>query len=162
MHGKGYYEAKKSLAASEMAILQHLAFNVHVQHPLGLLMCYLNQLDLHKDSRIMQRSWSYLNDRCALLISDVAYEVSLRTNVYVSYQPQTIACAAIFLATHDFGVNLRTDPPWWDIFEATLDDIQNIAGHMRLLYTVDAMSVDNLPWTQSELEEFLKSSSINT
>jgi len=49
--------------------------------------------------------------------------ISLRTNIYVCYQPPTIACAVIYLAARICGVKLPTQPPWWELFEAELEDI---------------------------------------
>jgi hypothetical protein len=58
------------VAAAEMLILHALGFHVHVQHPHGMLMCYLNQMGLASKKHVTRQAWTYLNDR--YLISSFA------------------------------------------------------------------------------------------
>ncbi|CAG8595476.1 5548_t:CDS:2 [Paraglomus brasilianum] len=108
--GTEFYAMKNALVIAEMQILKRLGFNVHVQLPYGLMVNYLKVLELTEHEKIPQLAWGYLND-------------SLRTNIYVCYQPPTIACAVIYLAARICGVKLPTQPPWWELFEAELEDI---------------------------------------
>lgn len=54
---------KNALAIAEMQILKRLGFNVHVQLPYGLMINYLQALNLTEHDKIPNRAWSYLNDR---------------------------------------------------------------------------------------------------
>ena len=71
---------------------------------------------------------------------------SLRTNVFVRFTPETIACACIFLSARQLRVRrspmrevaskvpstlflplqigLPQKPPWWNVFEVTFEDIE--------------------------------------
>ena len=55
-----------------------------------IIISYLNLLG-HSDADLIQRAWNHMND-------------SLRTNVFVCYRPETIACACIFLAARELAV----------------------------------------------------------
>ncbi|KAG9292132.1 hypothetical protein G9A89_005276 [Geosiphon pyriformis] len=108
--GQTFFEMKDAIVIAEMQILKRLGFNVHVQLPYGLMVNYLKVLELTEHEEIPQKAWGYLND-------------SLRTNIYVCYQPPTIACAVIWLAARMCQVKLPTEPAWWELFEARLEDI---------------------------------------
>ncbi|CAG8433547.1 6737_t:CDS:2 [Ambispora gerdemannii] len=108
--GQTFYDMKDSIVIAEMQILKRLGFNVHVQLPYGLMVNYLRVLELTEHKEIPQKAWGYLND-------------ALRTNIYVCYQPPTIACAVIWLAARIYQVKLPTESPWWALFEAKLEDI---------------------------------------
>ena len=49
---------------------------------------------------------------------------SLRSNVFLRFPPETIACACIHLAAAKMKVILPSNPPWYWLFDASLDDIQ--------------------------------------
>ncbi|KAJ2958981.1 hypothetical protein NQZ79_g5505 [Umbelopsis isabellina] len=117
------YDMKNDLVVAEMQILKHLAFDVNVQLPYSLMVNYLRILGLEDHDDVPNKAWGYLND-------------GLRTIVYVVYHPPVIACASIWLACRDCQVKLPTNPDaqWWDLFEADMQDIQTVAGHIRSLY----------------------------
>ncbi|KAK9709946.1 hypothetical protein K7432_008695 [Basidiobolus ranarum] len=140
-YSNDFYVMKKGLLQAEMQILTKLAFNVQVQLPYGLLINYIRSLDLTNHPSFPQVAWNYLND-------------SLRTNVYVCYQPPTIACAMIFLAARTCQIKLPLSPPWWEVFDASIEDMENISGHILNVYRKKLPS--NLPLTSSELEEYVK------
>lgn len=50
-----------------------------------LIITYLQMLEMDKNAALAQRSWNFMND-------------SMRTNVFVRFTPETIACACIYLA----------------------------------------------------------------
>ncbi|RKP38569.1 cyclin-like protein [Dimargaris cristalligena] len=134
-----FYDMKNGLTVAELQILKRLAFNVQVQLPYALLVNYLQCLGLTQHPRIPQMSWNYLND-------------GLRTNIYVSYQPPIIACAALFLAARQCQVKLPDQPPWWTVFDSDLRDLVNIAGHILSLY--HTQPPPDIPLTLPELEEY--------
>ncbi|KAI8321293.1 cyclin L [Martensiomyces pterosporus] len=116
-----YYDLKNEMVIAEMQILRRLGFNVQVELPYGLLVNYLRSLDLTRHPRIPQLAWNYLNDL-------------LRTPIYTCFQPETIACGAIYLAAHECNVPLPTSPPWWEIFDANGGDVAQVARAIRALY----------------------------
>jgi len=81
---------------------------------------------------------------------------SLRTNVFVRFSPDKIACACIFLAAREFKVltlftnnfanvsftqiSLPSNPPWWLMFEVSKRDIETIALEILQLYTYPTVS----------------------
>ncbi|KAJ1968698.1 hypothetical protein IWQ62_001086 [Dispira parvispora] len=141
MFSQAFYEMKNGLIIAELQLLKQLGFNVQVQLPYGLLVTYLQCLGLVHHPQIPQLAWNYLND-------------ALRTCVYVCYQPPTIASAAIFLAARQCQCKLPTQPPWWTVFDANLDDMIYISGHILSLYETPLPT--NIPLTCEELESYLE------
>lgn len=60
---------------------------------------------------------------------------ALRTDVFVRYSPETIACSCIWLAGRQLKIPLPENPPWYHIFRVTLSDIEEIAASILKLYT---------------------------
>ncbi|TPX59785.1 hypothetical protein PhCBS80983_g02208 [Powellomyces hirtus] len=137
--GLQYNGFKDGLASGEMRILCKLGFNVQVQQPHGFMINYMQSLDIAENEELAQTAWNYLND-------------GLRTNIYVCYQPSTIACAAIFLSARVHKVKLPTEPPWWEVFDTDLEDMTYISGHLLNLYQRPPRK--GLPLTLAELESY--------
>ncbi|KAJ2653129.1 hypothetical protein IWW40_000783 [Coemansia sp. RSA 1250] len=116
-----YYELKNETVMGEIQILRRLAFNVQVELPYGLLVNYLRSLELTDQTQVPQLAWNYLNDL-------------LRTPIYVCFQPETIACGAIFLAAHTCSVPLPASPAWWTVFDANDEDVITVAKAIKALY----------------------------
>ncbi|PWA03127.1 hypothetical protein BB558_000691 [Smittium angustum] len=122
IYGQEYYDDKSSMFESEMVILKNLGFNVQVQLPHNLAINYLQCLGLAKHENIPQTAWNYIND-------------GLWTKAYITFQPQTIACASILLATRKYGVCLPDNPAWYKVFDANKDDIDCVAKMILQLYS---------------------------
>ncbi|KAG0184685.1 hypothetical protein DFQ28_010714 [Apophysomyces sp. BC1034] len=137
------YDMKNELIAAEMHILKQLGFNVHVQLPYGLMINYLRILDLEDHEKVAGRAWNYLND-------------GLRTSIYATHPPNTIACAAIWLACRDEQVKLPVTPgnAWWLLFDADEVDFKNAAGQIRRLY-YRKLERKRLPLYASEMDAWL-------
>ena len=60
---------------------------------------------------------------------------SFRTNVFVRYSPETIACACIYLAARKLQFCLPNNPPWFVLFDAREDDLKDISLDILRLYT---------------------------
>jgi len=63
---------------------------------------------------------------------------SLRTDIFLRYKPETIACACIHLAarTVDSPVVLPSQPfPWFELFDASDRDVRDISTTILGLYT---------------------------
>lgn len=60
---------------------------------------------------------------------------SLRTNVFVRFQAETIACACIYLAARVLQISLPSRPLWYLLFGATEEEIKEICTTTLKLYT---------------------------
>ncbi|XP_073785209.1 cyclin-L1a isoform X1 [Danio rerio] len=60
---------------------------------------------------------------------------SLRTNVFVRFQAETIACACIYLAARVLQISLPSRPIWYLLFGATEEEIKDICTTTLKLYT---------------------------
>ncbi|XP_067423344.1 cyclin-L2 isoform X2 [Emydura macquarii macquarii] len=60
---------------------------------------------------------------------------SLRTDVFVRFQPESIACACIYLAARTLEIPLPNRPHWFLLFGATEEEIQEICLKILQLYT---------------------------
>ncbi|KAF9902853.1 hypothetical protein BX616_001790 [Lobosporangium transversale] len=142
LFGQEFYDLKNAVVIAEMQILKKLGFNVHVQLPYAIMVNYLKVLELTEHPTIPQRAWGFLND-------------GLRTSVYICYQPPVIACSVIWLAAREAGVPLPTNPAWWEVLDSDLEDIENIAGHIKSLY-YRTLPIPDLPFTITEVEPYLQ------
>lgn len=59
---------------------------------------------------------------------------SLRTDVFVRYQPETVACACIYLTARRLKMPMPKSPPWFSIFKVEEKDIQDICVRILRLY----------------------------
>ncbi|KAG0000242.1 hypothetical protein BGZ65_004532 [Modicella reniformis] len=120
-----FYSLKDAVVIAEMQILKKLGFNVHVQLPYAIMVNYLKVLELTDHPTIPQRAWGFLND------------------------------GVIWLAAREAEVPLPTSPAWWEVLDADLEDIENIAGHIKSLY-YKKLPIPDLPLTIEEVETYLK------
>lgn len=115
---------KNLVIKTERRILNVLGFVVHVHHPHKLIYVYLNSLNLLESKDILQKAWSYMND-------------GLRTDIFLRYKPETIACACIHLAARTIEnpvVLPKTPFPWFELFDASDRDILAICQILLQLY----------------------------
>ncbi|CAC5385116.1 CCNL [Mytilus coruscus] len=75
--------------------------------------------------------WNYMND-------------SFRTNVFVRFLPESIACACIYLAARQLQIALPDRPSWYSIFNVREDDIQEICLTILRLYARQRPNVEEL------------------
>ncbi|KAJ2161687.1 hypothetical protein GGF46_001280 [Coemansia sp. RSA 552] len=132
-----FYDMKNEMVIAEIQILRRLGFNVQVELPYGLLVNYLRSLELTEVPRVPQLAWNYLNDL-------------LRTPAYVCFQPETIACGAIYLAAKVCNVPLPMSPPWWTVFDANQEDVAMVASAAQALCRRGLPRI--MPLTEDELE----------
>ncbi|KAG7329862.1 hypothetical protein KOW79_006084 [Hemibagrus wyckioides] len=102
---QNYINTKNQVIKGERRVLKELGFCVHVKHPHKMIVMYLQVLECEKNQILVQTAWNYMND-------------ALRTDVFVRFEPETIACACIYLAACALQVNthtttscLQTPPP---------------------------------------------------
>lgn len=127
-----YTNLKTQVIKAERRVLKELGFCVHVKHPHKLIVMYLQVLKYEKHEQLMQMSWNFMND-------------SLRTDVFMRYNPETIACACIYLSARKLIIPLPSHPsPWFGIFQVTEDDIIDICYRVMELYTRSKPNVEKL------------------
>jgi len=59
---------------------------------------------------------------------------ALRTNVFVRYPPEAIACACIYLSARQLNIPLPTNPAWYLVFDVLEDQIVDICECILDLY----------------------------
>ncbi|MFH4978287.1 hypothetical protein AB6A40_004996 [Gnathostoma spinigerum] len=121
---RSYVDLKNQVIKAERKLLNALGFVVHVHHPHKLIYAYLLALDCLDNHELMQKAWSYMND-------------GLRTDIFLRYRPETIACACIYLAARTVKrpVALPQQPfPWYEAFDASDRDVKDISLILLKLY----------------------------
>ncbi|XP_039249861.2 cyclin-L2-like isoform X1 [Styela clava] len=116
-----YVNLKNNVIKAERRVLKELGFCVHVKHPHKIIVVYLQVLELEKNRELVQTAWNYMND-------------SLQTTVFVQYNPETIACACIYLAARVLQIPLPNKTHWFYLFNATEEDIQKICVTLLCVY----------------------------
>ncbi|KAM7310145.1 cyclin-L1 [Ixodes scapularis] len=115
---QNYINLKNQVIKAERRVLKELGFCVHVKHPHKIIVTLLQVLDCEKNTKLMQSSWNYMND-------------SLRTDIFVRYSPETIACSCIYLSARLLQIPLPNNPAWYSIFGVSEGDMQD--GCKRIL-----------------------------
>uniref|UniRef100_A0A671Y6I4 Cyclin L1a n=1 Tax=Sparus aurata TaxID=8175 RepID=A0A671Y6I4_SPAAU len=128
---QNYINTKNQVIKAERRVLKELGFCVHVKHPHKIIVMYLQVLECEKNQTLVQTAWNYMND-------------SLRTNVFVRFQAETIACACIFLAARALQIPLPSRPHWYLLFGATDDEVKEICVTTLRLYTRKKPNYDHL------------------
>ena len=104
-----YIRTKNDVIKAERRVLKDLGFCVHIKHPHKLIVMYMQFLGFQADEKFVQMSWNFMND-------------SLRTDCFVRYQPETIACACIYLSARKLAIPLPRHPAWW-VFVLALSNL---------------------------------------
>lgn len=119
---QNYINTKNQVIKAERRILKELGFCVHVKHPHKIIVMYLQVLECEKNQMLVQTAWNYMND-------------ALRTSAFVRFEPETIACACIYLAARVLQIPLPSKPHWFLLFGATKEDIKEICINTMKLYS---------------------------
>ncbi|PNJ04450.1 CCNL2 isoform 12 [Pongo abelii] len=126
-----YVNLKNQIIKAERRVLKELGFCVHVKHPHKIIVMYLQVLECERNQHLVQTSWNYMND-------------SLRTDVFVRFQPESIACACIYLAARTLEIPLPNRPHWFLLFGATEEEIQEICLKILQLYARKKVDLTHL------------------
>lgn len=127
---------REELITTERKILKNLGFNLLSSYPHKILVNYyyaiVNKLDpennvwKEKDSqRLVQKAWNYCND-------------SLRTEVFLKYSKETVACACIQMACQDVNMPFprSTDGrQWYCLFTEDESQVEAAQDLIRSLYS---------------------------
>lgn len=116
-----YISLKNQVIKAERRVLKELGFCVHIKHPHKLIVMYLQVLGYEQNQRLMQMAWNFMND-------------SLRTDVFVRYNPESIACACIYLTARKINLPLPNNPTWFGVFSVSENDILDISYKIMDLY----------------------------
>ncbi|XP_063228135.1 cyclin-L1 isoform X2 [Bacillus rossius redtenbacheri] len=135
---QNYVTKKTQVIKAERRVLKELGFCVHLMHPHKLIVMYLRVLGYLNNISFVQNAWNYMND-------------SFRTNVFVRYQPETIACACIYLTARKLDIPLPKNPPWFGVFGVLEDDIKEICFQVLRLYKRQKPSAEDLDRRVKEL-----------
>jgi hypothetical protein len=60
---------------------------------------------------------------------------ALRSDVFMRFNPETVACACIFLSARRLGICLPKQPNWFSLFKVTEKDIVHVCKKVLRLYT---------------------------
>uniref|UniRef100_A0A8V0YWM5 Cyclin L2 n=1 Tax=Gallus gallus TaxID=9031 RepID=A0A8V0YWM5_CHICK len=124
-----YVNLKNQIIKAERRVLKELGFCVHVKHPHKVYLVLCNSVILSFRN--------YMND-------------SLRTDVFVRFQPESIACACIYLAARTLEIPLPNRPHWFLLFGTTEEEIQEICLKILQLYTRKKVDLSDL---ESKIEK---------
>lgn len=78
---------------------------------------------------------------------------SFRTEVFVRFQPETIACACIYLAARQLQIPLPNNPSWFSIFNVDESHIQEICLTILKLYARPKPNHEKLEAKVNELKK---------
>ncbi|KAJ8360714.1 hypothetical protein SKAU_G00172390 [Synaphobranchus kaupii] len=140
-----YISMKSQVIKAERRVLKELGFCVHVKHPHKIIVMYLQVLECEKNAKLVQMAWNYMND-------------SLRTDVFLRFSAETVACACIYLSARSLQIPLPDQPPWFWLFGATEEDLREICHRILRLYTLPHVSLSKLQLLVAECRHVLDSS----
>ncbi|KRZ65856.1 Cyclin-L2 [Trichinella papuae] len=120
-----YVYLKNEVIKAERRILKELGFCVHVKHPHKLIYVFLKALNTLDNL-------NFMND-------------SLRSDVFLRYAPETIACACVYMAARAYSIPMPLDKPWWRLFNASDREIYDICFRILGLYRQKYMD-----WAEAE------------
>ncbi|KAM3877779.1 cyclin-L1-like [Diretmus argenteus] len=126
-----YINMKAQVIKAERQLLKELGFCVHVKHPHKIIVMYLQVLECEKNPKLVQTAWNYMND-------------SLRTDVFLRFSAETVACACIYLSARLLQIPLPDQPPWFQLFGALEEDLKNICRRILRLYCLLPASFNSL------------------
>ncbi|KAK9506158.1 hypothetical protein O3M35_008143 [Rhynocoris fuscipes] len=144
-----YITLKTQVIKAERRVLKELGFCVHVKHPHKLIVMYLQVLGFEKNKHFMQLSWNYMND-------------ALRSDVFMRCDPESVACACIYLSARYMGICLPKNPPWYGLFQVTEAQILDICRRILLLYKRAKVNADDLEKKVEELKKLYQESKLKT
>ncbi|CAH8595289.1 unnamed protein product [Schistosoma turkestanicum] len=130
---QSYSNLKNQVIKAERRVLKELGFCVHAKHP-------HKALDHENNKTLVQTAWNYMND-------------SLRTDIFVRYLPEAIACGCIYLASCKLNIPLPRHPAWWEMFSVSEESVHEIALCLLRLYARPKVDVGKLESILAQLRK---------
>ena len=62
-------------------------------------------------------------------------DCSLRTTLSTRFKSEVVACGVVYAAARRFSVSLPESPPWWKVFDAEKEDIDEVCRVLANLYS---------------------------
>lgn len=84
---------------------------------------YLQVLECEKNTPLVQMAWNYMND-------------SLRTDIFLRFSAETVACACIYLSSRALQIPLPDQPAWFLLFGSAEEDLREICRRILRLYSL--------------------------
>jgi len=137
-----YVRLKRDVLNAERRVLKDLGFCVHIKHPHKLIVMFLQLLSADSNTKFVQMSWNFMND-------------SLRTDIFVRYQPEIIACACIYLSARKLNIALPKKPAWYELLNVEEDDIRDCCYRIICLYQRTKPVAEDLDKIVNTLKEAL-------
>ena len=134
------YEAwSEGLRELEVVVLNKLGFELYVDVPHKFILHFVNYLHptARDDDPPTAALWKSLNQRCWSTLNDCF----LSSRVIFQYQPEVIACAAMYVAANELQLALPHE--WWKLFDITNNALYAAAIDIQRLYTL--LSDTSLP-----------------
>ncbi|GAB4814067.1 hypothetical protein N2152v2_001113 [Parachlorella kessleri] len=119
-NSRKFEEMKAEVVRAERLMLRCFGFIVHVEQPHRFVLSYAHMLDWPAEAA--QEAWNVTND-------------SLRTTLCVRYKAQVVACGILFLAARRLKMPMPENPPWWEVFEATQEQVHGVCAALLELYS---------------------------
>ncbi|XP_039298107.1 cyclin-L1-like [Nilaparvata lugens] len=135
-----YIILEKQVIMTERRVLEELGYCVHVKNPHKIIVMYLQVLGYEKPQPIIQLSWNYMND-------------SLRSDVFMRYDPETVACACIYLSARKLRIPLPKQPPWFGLFGISEDHIVDVCKRILRLYQRAKVNAEELEKKMGEIKK---------
>lgn len=114
-----YVALKEQVVSGERHALRAFGFIVHVEHPHRFVLTFGQLLGLGRE--VLQEGWNMAND-------------SLRAPLCVRYRAEVVACGVLFLAARRKGVAMPEDPPWWELFSVSVEQLGDVCTALLDLY----------------------------
>ncbi|GLC50293.1 hypothetical protein PLESTB_000363400 [Pleodorina starrii] len=116
---KEYDVMKERVITYERILLKTFGFIIHAVHPHKYVNSFVHSLD--GSDELQQLAWNMLND-------------SLRTTLCVRFKGHVVAAGAIYLAARRLQVPLPDNPPWWEAFKVSTDQLVEVVIALHSLY----------------------------
>jgi len=140
-----YWPMKDALIRCEHQLLRILGFRLEFQHPHHYVLHIIR--DLEGKEELASVAYYILND-------------SMCTTLCLQYQPQVVACAAIYLAGEMVNDRYTLDGEWWDKYNVNSVDIEDVCNQILDLY--DSPDLIFAPRTSGTPSKPAESKSIST
>ncbi|KAI1309384.1 Cyclin-L2 [Halotydeus destructor] len=117
-----YVKLKNNVIKAERRILKNLGFCIHVKHPHKFVVTLIQNVLGIGNHELVQLSWNYMND-------------CLRTEAFVRYSPETIACSCVYLGARVLRIPLPSKPGWYEIFRISEKEMKEVGRLILSLYS---------------------------